>query len=148
MFQINKGPIYDPAAVQPMRDELIAVGFKEVLTPEEVGIQLSTNERTVLVVINSVCGCAAGTARPGVMLALQHKVIPDNLVTVFAGQECNAVNTLREKFLPGFPPSSPFIAIFKNGAPLHVMQRFNIEGRTAEEIASELIGIFNGKSVV
>jgi putative YphP/YqiW family bacilliredoxin len=144
MFQINSAPIYDPQAVQPMRDELLAVGFTEMLTPAEVDKQLAgDSDETTLVFINSVCGCAAGSARPGVMLALQNSMIPDKMVTVFAGQEREAVENLRRKYFPGVAPSSPFIAIFKNGSVIHMMQRFNIEGKLAEDIAAELISVFN-----
>lgn len=145
MFQINTAPVYDPDAVQPMRDELIAVGFTEMLKPAEVDKQLAGNSgETVLVFINSVCSCAAGSARPGVMLALQNSTIPDKMVTVFAGQEKEAVEHLRRKYFPGITPSSPFIALFKNGAVVHMMQRFNIEGRLAEEIEAELTSVFDG----
>lgn len=145
MFEISKrGPIYDPEAVQPMRDELLYTGFKEMLTPDAVHEILDRDdEKTVLVFINSVCGCAAGSARPGVTLALQNKVIPDNLVTVFAGQDRDAVDEFREKYLPGFPPSSPFIAMFKNGKLIFEMQRQDIEGKTPEAVAGELIEVFN-----
>ena len=144
MFQINNAPIYDPAAVQPMRDELLAVGFTEMLTPGEADKQLGdAKDGTVLIFINSVCGCAAGSARPGVMIALQNGLIPDKLVTVFAGQDREAAESLRQKYFPGVAPSSPFIALFKNSGLVHLMQRFNIEGRQAEEIASELTGVFN-----
>ena len=101
MFNINiQAPMYDPAAVQPMRDELVYVGFKELTTPEEVDEVLSQqNDETTFVFINSVCGCAAGSARPGVSIALQGKIIPDNIVTVFAGQDKDAVDTVRTKYL-------------------------------------------------
>ncbi len=145
MFQINqRGPIYDPAVVQPMRDELIYVGFKEMLTPEEVHRNLDNeDDKTTLVFINSVCGCAAGSARPGVSMALQNKLIPDNLTTVFAGQDRDAVDEFREKYLPGTAPSSPFIAMFNSNKLVFVMQRHNIEGKTPEMVADELIEAFN-----
>lgn len=145
MFTINqKPPIYDPEAVQPMRDELIYVGFEEVLNPQQVEDILSQkNDETVLVFINSVCGCSAGSARPGVSEALQHNVIPDKLITVFAGQERDAVDYLREKYLNNIPPSSPFIALIKNGEVLHFVPRHNIEGRYAEEIADDLKKVFD-----
>jgi putative YphP/YqiW family bacilliredoxin len=145
MFQINqRGPIYDPEAVQPMRDELIYVGFKDMLTPVDVHSYLDRNDdKTVLVFVNSVCGCAAGSARPGVTLALQNKVIPDLLTTVFAGQDRDAVDEFREKYLRGISPSSPFIALFKGGEPVFVMQRYNIEGKTHEMVADELVEAFN-----
>ena len=144
MFTINtRGPIYDPESVQPMRDELVAAGFVELLSPVDVDTFLSKNEGTALVMINSVCGCAAGSARPGVTLALQNKVIPDKILTVFAGQNRDAVDHFRNAYLPGVPPSSPFIALFKNGEPSFLMQRFNIEGKTADMVAEELTEAFN-----
>jgi len=144
MFKIaSQNPMYDQNAVQPMRDALIAVGFSELLTPKDVeeAIDIEDN-KTALVVINSVCGCAAGSARPGISLALQNEIIPDKLYTGFAGQERDAVNRIRLQ-LDGFPPSSPSIALFKNGMVLHFMQRHQIEGRTATEIANDWKEIFN-----
>lgn len=136
-------PMYDPDAVQFMRDELVYVGFEEMRTPDEVENTLSqTNDQTILVMVNSVCGCAAGSARPGVSLALQHSIIPDKLTTVFAGQDRDAVDLLRQKYLAEFPPSSPSIALIKNGKPLFMMHRHQIEGKTPEEIAAELKKIF------
>lgn len=144
MFQINtRGPVYDPEAVQPMRDELTAAGFTELLTPADVDKYLSATKGTTLVMVNSVCGCAAGSARPGVTLALQNLRIPDNIVTAFAGQDRDAVDQLRSIYLPSFAPSSPFIALFKDGEPAFVMQRFNIEGKTADMVADELVEAFN-----
>jgi putative YphP/YqiW family bacilliredoxin len=145
MFTINhKAPIYDPVAVQPMRDELIFVGFKETTTPQQIDESLGQkNDQTVLVVINSVCGCSAGSARPGVTDALQNNIIPDQLITIFAGQDREAVDHLRENYLKDIPPSSPFIALFKNGEPIHILPRHRIEGRYAEEITEELIKLFN-----
>ncbi len=144
MFNIiSRPPIYDQGAVQPMRDELIAVGFEELLTPTDVENAINVNDdKIILVMINSVCGCAAGSARPGVSLALQHKVIPDKLYTVFAGQERDAVDKVRQ-LIGDFPPSSPSIAIFKNGSLIYFMQRFEIEGRRAEEIAQSLTEAFD-----
>lgn len=145
MLEINqRGPVYDPEAVQPMRDELTAAGFSEMLTPQEVVKNLEKNDdKTVLVMINSVCGCAAGSARPGVTLALQNNIIPDVLVTTFAGQDRDAVDTLRQKYLAGIPPSSPFIVLFKNKEIIFLMQRYDIEGKTAEMVSGELIEAFN-----
>jgi bacilliredoxin len=144
MFTINqRGPIYDPEAVQPMRDELVAAGFTELLLPGDVDTFLSKKEGTALVMINSVCGCAAGSARPGVTLALQNNIIPDNQLTVFAGQDRDSVDHFRNSYLPGMPPSSPFIALFKDGEPVFIMQRMNIEGKTAEMVADELVAAFN-----
>ena len=145
MFAINqKAPIYDPESVQPMRDELIYVGFLEANTSQLLDLHLSQkDDNTVLVVINSVCGCAAGSARPGVALALQNNTIHDKLITVFAGQDRDAVEHLRNKYLSKFPPSSPFIVLLKNGEVVYAMQRLNIEGKYAEEIAEELIEVFD-----
>jgi len=144
MFNIvSRPPLYDQDAVQPMRDALVAVGFKELLTPTEVDDAINVKDnRTVLVMINSVCGCAAGSARPGVSLALQHSVIPDRLVTGFAGQEREAVDRIRQH-IGNYPPSSPGIAIFKNGQLMYFMQRYNIEGRSASEIAGDLREAFD-----
>jgi putative YphP/YqiW family bacilliredoxin len=126
-----------------MRDELIAVGFEELLTPEEVDRVLENDdEETVLVLINSVCGCAAGSARPGVSVALQHNIIPDRFVTVFAGQDKAAVAHLRQQYLNEFPPSSPSVALMKNSKVLYILQRHEIEGRSPEEIVDKLTVIF------
>ena len=144
MFNImSRPPLYDQDAVQPMRDALIAVGFKQMITPKDVDEAINVNDdQTVLVMINSVCGCAAGSARPGVSLALQHSVIPDRLITGFAGQEREAVDKIRQ-YITGYPPSSPSIAMFKNGKLMYFMQRYNIEGRSAEEISSDLREAFD-----
>ena len=144
MFNIiSRPPIYDQDAVQPMRDELVAVGFEELLTPDDVDKAITVkDDKVILVMINSVCGCAAGSARPGVSLALQHNVIPDKLYTAFAGQERDAVDKVR-KHIGNFPPSSPSIAIFKNGALIYLLQRYEIEGRRAEEIAATLSETFD-----
>lgn len=145
MFNLNlRQPTYDPEAVQPMRDELTGAGFTEMLTPEDVHNYLDrTDDKTVLVMINSVCGCAAGSARPGVTLALQNDIIPDVLVTAFAGQDKDAVDELRQKYFPGIPPSSPFIAIFKGNDIVYIMQRHDIEGKSPDMVAGELAYAFN-----
>ena len=144
MFKMaSQTPMYDQNAVQPMRDALIAVGFSELLTIKDVEEAIDVEDnKTALVVINSVCGCAAGSARPGISLALQNEIIPDKLYTGFAGQERDAVNRIRLQ-LDGYPPSSPSIALFKDGQVLHFMQRHEIEGRTATDIANEWKEIFN-----
>ena len=144
MFNItSRAPIYDPNAVQPMRDELIAVGFEELLTPEDVEKSLNVNDdKTILVMINSVCGCAAGSARPGVSLALQNKIIPDKFYTVFAGQDKEAVDKVRS-LITEYPPSSPSVALYKNGKLIYFMQRLDIEGNSHEQIAKELTDNFN-----
>ena len=135
-------PTYDPEAVQPMRDELTAVGFKELLTPEDVDREVASGPGTVLVVINSVCGCAAGNARPGVAHALQYSKIPDRLTTAFAGQNKAAVARARE-LMAGIPPSSPCIALFRDGQPLQVLERRHIENQTAADVAATLKGWFD-----
>jgi len=144
MFNIqSKPPIYDPEAVQPMRDELRFVGFEEATTPSKVDEVLSQkDDKSVLVFLNSVCGCAAGCARPAVASALQHNVIPEKLLTVFAGQDRDAVDLLRSKYLPNLAPSSPMMAIFRNGAPVYVLNRYQIEGREASDIAQDLKAAF------
>lgn len=137
-------PNYDPEAVQPMRDELLAVGFEEALTPEALDAILDVqDDQVVLVFMNSVCGCAAGSARPGICEALQHSVIPDRNVTVFAGQDKAAVAHLREKYLADQPPSSPAIAMFKNGELLVMVHRYMIEGRMPEELSAALRQVFD-----
>ncbi|PKL90371.1 MAG: BrxA/BrxB family bacilliredoxin [Ignavibacteriae bacterium HGW-Ignavibacteriae-2] len=145
MFNIQQQPpIYDPEAVQPMRDELTYCGFEELTTPEKVDEVLSTkNDETVLVMINSVCGCAAGSARPGVTQAVQHEVIPDRITTIFAGQDRDAAAHFRQTYLSQYPPSSPSIAIIKNGEVLFMMPRHHIEGRYPDEIAGDLIQAFD-----
>jgi putative YphP/YqiW family bacilliredoxin len=145
MYQINsKPPIYDQVAVQPMRDELTFVGFKELLTPESV-IQnvLVKDDETKLLFINSVCGCSAGSARPGVALALQHNKIPNKLFTSFAGNDRDAVDTIRENFLTQFPPSSPGIVITKNGETIYYMGRSDIMDKSPEEISKILTAVFD-----
>jgi len=137
-------PVYDPVAVQPMRDELTSVGCKELLTPEDVDKALDRKDnKTVLVVLNSVCGCAASGARPGAMLALQNDIIPDELYTLFAGMEKDAIDRYRHKYLANHLSSSPNIALFRNGEPIAILHRSNIEGHTAQEIAIELVDVFN-----
>lgn len=135
-------PNYDEQAVQPMRDELVKVGFEELRSSDAVDKLFAETKGTAVVVINSVCGCAAGGARPGVSLALQHSKIPDRMATVFAGQDKAAVRQFRGK-IAQFAPSSPFIALFKDGQPVKVMQRHDIEGKDAGRIASELAQAFD-----
>lgn len=142
--------MYDPVMIQPFRDELTEVGFTELMTPQEVDEAVGKNKGTLLVVVNSVCGCAAGKARPGVRKALQHAAKPDRLVSVFAGQEKEATARLREQWLQGIPPSSPSIALYKDNELVHFIPRFKIEGRMADEIAADLIAAFDehcGKNV-
>ncbi|MCM3784881.1 BrxA/BrxB family bacilliredoxin [Neobacillus mesonae] len=128
--------------VQPMRDELTRLGIEELRTPEEVEANLPGAKGTALVVVNSVCGCAAGQARPGVAKALENEATPDHLFTVFAGQDKEATAKAREYFAP-YPPSSPSIALMKDGELVHFIERHQIENRSAEEIAADLEGAFN-----
>lgn len=134
--------LYSPMMVQPMREDLTRIGFKELLTAEDVGVALDGVEGTALVVVNSVCGCAAGKARPGVALALGHDTVPDSLYTVFAGMEIEATERVRDHFI-GYSPSSPQIALFKDGALVHIQERKDIEGREAEAIAADLTAAFD-----
>jgi putative YphP/YqiW family bacilliredoxin len=133
---------YDPRFVQPMREELTRLGFTELLTPDQVDAEVRKEDGTLLVVVNSVCGCAAGRARPGVALALQHRRRPDRLATVFAGMELDATDRARDYFAP-YPPSSPQIGLFKDGRLVFMLERKDIEGRHPEEIARDLVGAFD-----
>lgn len=133
---------YDPQMVQPMRDELSRLGVRELREADEVDEILATSPGTTLVVINSVCGCAAGGARPAVALAVGHDVQPDRIVSVFAGQDLEATARARA-FLPGIRPSSPSLALLRDGEPVFVLERHQIEGREADEIARDLTGAFD-----
>lgn len=134
--------MYPVEIVQPMKEELTENGFQELLSKEEVEAQLK-KEGTTLVMINSVCGCSAGTARPGVLMAVTNsEAKPDFLTTSFAGFDTEAVQTLRQYMLP-YPPSSPSVALFKNGELVHFIERHQIEGRSAQMIANNLINAFN-----
>jgi putative YphP/YqiW family bacilliredoxin len=133
--------MYPEEIVIPMKEELTDNGFSELQTPDEVEAQLS-KEGTTLVMINSVCGCSAGTARPGVLMAVANTPVkPDFLTTSFAGFDVDAIKTLRQHLLP-YPPSSPAIALFKNGQLVHFIERHQIEGRPAQVIAHNLISAF------
>ena len=135
--------MYMKDMVQPMRDELTSIGVKELTTPEEVEENFEAAQKgTALIVVNSVCGCAAGLCRPGVAHALQNEAKPDHLFTVFAGQDKEATAKAREYFAP-YPPSSPSIALMKDGKLVHFIERHSIEDRSAEEISAELTGAFN-----
>jgi putative YphP/YqiW family bacilliredoxin len=134
--------MYPEALVQPMKAELTTVGFEDLTSPEAVRAAIQETEGTVLVVINSVCGCAAGNARPGVRLSLQHSKKPDHLATVFAGFDIDAVNEVRKLTLP-YPPSSPSIALFKDGKLAYFMERHQIEGRNAAMVADSLIKAYD-----
>ena len=129
--------MYPPELVAPMRADLDSVGFEEAMTPEAVDTAVNT-PGTVLVVLNSVCGCAAGSMRPGVKKAVQSSAkVPGKLVTSFAGVDREAVDRARQYMLP-YPPSSPSIALFKDGKLMHMLERHHIEGRTADMIAEHL----------
>ena len=134
--------MYDPRMVAPMREELTRLGVEEMLTPEQVDAKLKETKGTTLVVVNSICGCAARNARPAVAKAIQHSVKPDQLTTVFAGMEVPAVQRARSYFV-GYPPSSPQIALMKDGKVVFMLERHQIEGRTAGEIADDLVGAFD-----
>ena len=135
-------PLYDPRLVQPMREELTRIGFQELRTPAEVDAALATARDTMLVVVNSVCGCAARNARPAATLAVQHTHRPDRLMTVFAGQDADATARARSYFT-GYPPSSPQMALFKDGKLVYMLERKNIEGRPAHDIAADLTEAFD-----
>jgi bacilliredoxin len=134
--------MYPEEMVQPMRSELTRVGFREMRTPEEVDALLGRSQGTTLVMVNSICGCAAGKARPGVRLALKHAIRPDLLTTVFAGQDTEATARARSYFAE-FPPSSPSVALLRDGKAVFVLERYQIEGRLPEEIAGELTKAFD-----
>ena len=134
--------MYSEEICTPMREDLTKVGFIEMKTPEEVDELLSKKKETVLVMINSVCGCAAGNARPAVKKATEFNVKPDIFCTVFAGQDIEATAKAREYMLP-YPPSSPSIGLFKNGELIHFIERHHIEGRSAQMIADNLKDAFN-----
>ncbi|MFO8100077.1 MAG: BrxA/BrxB family bacilliredoxin [Salinibacter sp.] len=134
---------YPKAMVEPMREELTRLGFDELRTPDEVDAAFEqAGDETMLLVLNSVCGCAAGSARPATGLALEAEPQPDHHVTVFAGQDVEATDHVRNTYLPGIPPSSPFIALFRNGQPVYVVERTHIEGRSPNAIASDLVTAF------
>lgn len=134
--------MYPEEIVVPMKEELTENGFSELLSSTEVETQLA-KEGTTLVMINSVCGCSAGTARPGLLMAIANaKLKPDFLTTSFAGFDIEAVKTLRQHLMP-YPPSSPAIALFKDGKLVHFVERHQIEGRPPQVIAQNLIGAFD-----
>jgi len=133
--------MYPPELVKPMQQELSAVGFNELRSKADVDVALA-KEGTTLVVVNSVCGCAAANARPGAIKSLKNSKFPDYLVTVFAGVDKEATDEARSKMVP-FPPSSPSMALFKNGELVHMLERHHIEGRPAELIADNLMDAYN-----
>ena len=138
----RRGMLYLEEFVQPMREELTRIGFQELRTSGEVDHVLGTSKGTVLVVVNSICGCAAGRARPAVAYALAHAVKPDKLATVFAGQDQEATAQARSYFTD-YPPSSPSIALLRDGKLLYMIERHDIEGRMPEEIAADLTRAFD-----
>jgi putative YphP/YqiW family bacilliredoxin len=134
--------MYPEQLVAPMRSDLTSAGFKELKTPSDVESELKDQKGTTLLVINSVCGCAAGAARPGIKWALEHsEKKPSSLATVFAGVDKEAVARAREYTLP-YPPSSPAIALFKDGELVHFVERHHIEGRNAQMIGQHLVEVF------
>lgn len=133
--------MYPAEIVEPCRADLTDAGFKDLRTPQDVDAAVKA-PGTTLVVINSVCGCSAGSARPGVKIAIQHSKRPAQLATVFAGVDNEATSQARS-YIHGYPPSSPSIALFKDGEAVFFMERHQIEGRSPQEIAFELVGVFD-----
>lgn len=133
--------MYPQEITRPMAQDLTDFGFEGLTTPEQVNQVLDNSEGSVLVVVNSVCGCAAGNARPGAKMAVRHSKRPQKIVTVFAGVDKDAVDQAREYMLP-YPPSSPSIALFKDGKLVHMLERRHIEGNSADAIANNLIQAF------
>src|SRR5437762_3114782 len=133
---------YPEEVIKPMREELTRLGVEELRTPEAVDEAVKNSQGTVMVVVNSICGCAAGKARPGVALALQHGVKPHKVATVFAGADIEATERARSYFT-GYGPSSPSIALLKDGKLVYILERYQIEGRDATEIAGELTQAFD-----
>ena len=132
---------YPPLMVQPMREELKRLGFMELTTADDVDREIAASDEPLLLVVNSICGCAAGVARPGVAMSLSHPAAPARRATVFAGQDVEATARARCYF-EGFPPSSPQIAILSNGRLVHLVQRQEIEGRTPEQISAALTAAY------
>lgn len=134
--------MYDERFITPMRQELTQLGVEEMRTAAEVDARLQKAQGTTLLVVNSMCGCAARNARPAVAAALQHGARPDQSVTVFAGQDADATRRARD-FIVGYAPSSPSIALLKDGKVAFMLERYQIEGRSAGDIAADLIGAFD-----
>ena len=132
---------YPEFMIRPMREELTRLGVEELRTPEAVDEALKNSRGTIMVVVNSVCGCAAGKARPGIALALQNEVRPDKVATVFAGADIEATERARSYFT-GYGPSSPSIGLFRDGQLVYMMERYQIEGKGPEQIAEELKNAF------
>lgn len=133
---------YPEIMIRPMREELTRLGVEELKTPADVDQTLQNTKGTVMVVVNSICGCAAGKARPGIALALQHETRPDKVATVFAGADIEATEKARSYFT-GYPPSSPSIALLKDGKLVYMLERHQIEGRGPSQIAQELTQAFD-----
>lgn len=134
--------MYPPELVQPMKEDLTSVGFKQLTTSGEVDQIINDTKGSILLVVNSVCGCAAGNMRPGVKLSLNNDTLPTELATVFAGVDGEATQQARKYFLP-YPPSSPSIALFKDGKLVHFLERHHIEGASAVMIAENLVEAYN-----
>lgn len=132
---------YSELLIKPMREDLTRLGVEEARRPEQVDDAIRNTDGTVMVIVNSVCGCAAGKARPGIARALQHAVVPAKVVTVFAGADIEATDRARTYFRP-YPPSSPSIALLQGGKLVYMMERRQIEGRDADQIAQELTAAF------
>ena len=141
MRNLSNAPMYDERFLTPMREELTRLGVEEMRTPAEVDAHLNDAKGTTLVVVNSICGCAARMARPAVAMALQNETKPDHLTTVFAGQDADATQRAREYFT-GYAPSSPQIALMKDGQVVFMLERWQIEGRPADAIADDLVEAF------
>lgn len=133
---------YPEIMIRPMREDLTRLGVEELRTPEDVDATVNNSKGTLMVIVNSICGCAAGKARPGVALALQHDVKPDKVTTVFAGADIEATERARSYFT-GYGPSSPSIALLKDGQLVFMLERRQIEGRDASQIAGELTKAFD-----
>ncbi len=141
-FEFRPTTRYPEDLILPMREELTRLGVRETRTPEDVDEAVQKGSGTTMVVVNSVCGCAAGRARPGIALALQHSVKPNDVITVFAGADIEATQRARGYF-KGYQPSSPSIALMQNGEVVYMLERHQIEGREAPEIAADLVGAFD-----
>jgi putative YphP/YqiW family bacilliredoxin len=142
MRHLTNAPMYDERFVSPMRQELTRLGVEELRTADEVDARLRDSKGTTLVVVNSICGCAARMARPAVAMALEHSRKPDQLTTVFAGQDADATERARSYFT-GYAPSSPQIALMKDGRIVFMLERWQIEGRPADAIAQDLVEAFD-----
>ncbi len=134
--------MYDPQTVQPIRDELIQAGFTETQTKESLTSELESNPKTHLFFVNSICGCSAGTARPGIIDAISNDLKPEKIITAFAGNDTEAVSEMREQMV-GYPPSSPCIALFRDGKLVHMVERHQIEGQSADTISKVMKSAFD-----